>query len=72
MHHLAILFEPRFEQPKMQHFLMIYSDLIKKNYESTKNFVKIEKTLFKITLTLKIDLVFEYMLSTKILLQLAI
>jgi hypothetical protein len=30
------------------------------------------KTLFKITPTLKIDLVFKYMLSTKILVQLAI
>jgi hypothetical protein len=58
-----------FEHPKMQHFLMIYSDLMKKNYEGTKKLCqhRYVKTLFKITPTLKIDLVFKYMLSTKIL-----
>jgi hypothetical protein len=34
---LAIYASPvLFEQPKIQHFLMIYSDLMKKNYEGTK------------------------------------
>jgi hypothetical protein len=62
-----------FEHPKMQHFLMIYSDLmIKKLWRHKKTLSIHVKTSFKITPTLKIDLVFTYMLPTKILVQLAI
>jgi hypothetical protein len=62
-----VLFE--FKQPNMQHFLMIYSDLMNKNYEGTKKTLSIYvKTLFKVTPTLKIDLVFK---NNKILVRLS-
>jgi hypothetical protein len=61
-----------FEQPKMQHSNDLLGFNEKKIIKAQKTLSIYVKTLLKITPTLKIDLVFKYMLSTKILVQLAI